>query len=45
MSRQRHVTKVAQSATATWAKSCQNSWIVGSVTFLKNRKFCKDFFL
>jgi len=31
----RHVAKVAQSATATWPKPCQISWIVGPETFFK----------
>jgi len=35
MSRQRHVAKVVQSATATWRKACQINWDVGSGTFFK----------
>jgi len=50
MPRQRHVEKVAQSATTTWPKSCHFSVLVGSGTFLKQKKlqgcfsffFCRD---
>jgi len=44
MSRQRYVTKVAQSATATWRISCQIKSEVGLRTLLKQKKNCKDVF-
>jgi len=40
--RQRHVAKVAQSATATWPKPCQISWIVGPWSFFKQFLFYRD---
>jgi len=38
MPRQRHVAKVAQSATATWPKPCHFSVLMGSGIFLKQKK-------
>lgn len=40
----RHVAKVAQSATATWPKLCQLSWIVEPGTFSKQIFFYRDVF-
>jgi len=44
MTRQRRVTKVAQSATATWQKPCHFSVLVGQETFFKQKKNCMDVF-
>jgi len=44
MPRQRHVAKVAQSATATWPKPCHFNILVGPGTFLKQTFFCRDVF-
>jgi len=35
---QRHMAKVAQSATATWCTTCQISWDVWPGTFFKQKK-------
>ena len=39
-----HVTKVAQSATATWRQPFQINLKVGPETFLKDIIFCKGIF-
>ena len=44
MPRQRHVAKVAQSATATWQKPCHFNVLVGPETFFKQFFFYRDVF-
>jgi len=44
MSRQRHLTKFAHSATVTWQKSCHFNVLVGPGTFFKQKFFYRNFF-